>query len=331
MMHRKKRARVRANGWRPEGVLFNAYRGVGAASAGGRGEHENALGRTHRECEVSSAVAELHHRLQASRIASKFVQASVESRVDCMVLNRNYDATPVACTFGAMQDLVAPYATYFVEDKTNPRCPWKAVSLDEWRALGRKAKPGRGSLQILAQRLEIGWVLKDSDGVDMQEILIPPIAMANGKSSTLYSATEKAVEDLSLDKLLELARHIKFIIVNEIPDQCSANVRKKAATISALLKIDNVFYNPFQCCMAHTLHRLMARSFREEDIIGDIHAIAYVMTLTPQRNAMLTAFRALLEEEAEFIEDEDPPSASSSAYPGCFGAYDWERVAAHLG
>jgi hypothetical protein len=52
-------------------------------------------------------------------------------------------------------------------------------------------------------------------------------------------------------------------------------------------------------CAAHSAHRVVATATKEDDIIGDIHAVQFTCSLTTQREASLMKFRALVYDELE--------------------------------
>ncbi len=60
---------------------------------------------------------------------------------------------------------------------------------------------------------------------------------------------------LSVAKGKELPKKAKFILMNDIPDNCKSNQRLQAWEAASVEKTRNVVVGPIGGCMAHLLHR----------------------------------------------------------------------------
>ena len=130
----------RGNQWRAEGLQWHAYGTLGSGS-GARGEAEVALGKTHRSAELAAVVAQASLKCQATELQKQCLSFHKKDSFIAMVVNRNYDATPIRVKFGGLQDKIAPFARYFAQD-ANQR--WKSVPLDDYMAARRGPKPRFG-------------------------------------------------------------------------------------------------------------------------------------------------------------------------------------------
>ena len=139
-----------------------------------------------------------------------------------------------------------------------------------------------------------------------QVYLIPPCALENGRASTIHAAVEQGADVFSSPRLRALAPSVRFIFFSEVPDSCSANRRKRAATAAFFAKDPSIFVSPMPGCMIHLLHRMLAAVTQEHTCLGDLHAMAFTTQNASRRNAMLSAAWQLVEEHLEWEEVDDP-------------------------
>ena len=86
---------------------------------------------------------------------------------------------------------------------------------------------------------------------------------------------------------VELAAHVSYGAVQECPDACSANARKKAKTFSELP--DNVF-GVDGTCGTHQGHRIVES--REKDMIGNVHAVFVTCANVGHQNRIQRALQS---------------------------------------
>ena len=61
-----------------------------------------------------------------------------------------------------------------------------------------------------------------------------PVFLQAGNASCLYGAVERSIQCLSAEKIAELASKIPFGMIQECPDACTVNGRKKAKSFEQL-------------------------------------------------------------------------------------------------
>ena len=181
--------KLRNDAWDPKQTQIISYKHVGAK--GPRGEVELCLGRTHRQTMLLSASAHLHRDVQNDELDINVIKPCYGKQISCLLLQRHHDSTPTHVLFGSLQHAIAPHARYLWKDSSG----WKALQYDDWMArTRRKALPGRGVIQLLAQQANIDWVSADDEPLwGGMKLLCPPCGMQDGKSSTLMTAVDEAV------------------------------------------------------------------------------------------------------------------------------------------
>lgn len=130
-----------------------------------------------------------------------------------------------------------------------------------------------GTLDLLAQQSTLHWV--DSRNIfDGIKDMTMPSFVQNGKASCLYGATEAMSPALSDAKMSALAGCVPLGLVQDQPDACPANARKKRESFehmpSNILGVDGN-------CGCHQGHRIVESS--EKEVIGNLHAVH--MTCSP--------------------------------------------------
>lgn len=118
----------------------------------------------------------------------------------------------------------------------------------------------------------------------------------------------EALPPLSTPSLKELAKVVPYIIVQELPDSAAANARKRMASETVLKPVPNIFVSPLPGAYCHKLHNSMVRAMGEKEIIGDVHASAYVATLASHHAQKLRALYACLDATLEWdrLQSPDP-------------------------
>ena len=92
-----------------------------------------------------------------------------------------------------------------------------------------------GVLEVLAQRIEFEYTVGLKSTLPTQVTASPPILpsiLQRANGSCIFSANEAGLRQLSIESLAELCStgKLKIGIVSEVPDDASANKRKKCET-----------------------------------------------------------------------------------------------------
>jgi hypothetical protein len=220
------------------------------------------------------------------------VDTLVDEGARSFVALRNFDATPMQLTFGSLQSTLAPTARYLVKKQVDGREVWKSVGLDEFvKQYGGRTLPHYGTCQVLGQTASI-HLLSRSGALPREFHDIPlicsPQLCENGGASCIFAAVDSAVPLLSLAHLRLLAAKMRCGIIHYVPDMCPANLRTLAALCENTPR--NIFHAE-ALCAAHKIHRVITTATNEDDIIGDVHAIAFIICLPCHREQLLKALR----------------------------------------
>ena len=301
-----------ANTWLMRSCSRVAYTEVGQRPTASRARtaatvsKQNALGETCRGLELSSAVSQIHHEAQVDALDKSCLCDARLGLISNLFVGRHYDATPKLVEFGALQPEVCPHARYFKLDDDGK---WKTITQEEWSRDHKGGLPGRGTLELLAQNVQVGWVSMMNDRVEQASLLIPPCFLQDGKASTVFTATENAVGGLSTPDLVKLADSVDFIWLSEVPDSGKAMIRKKAATFEMLRLVPNAMVSPVTGCATHLLHRCLTNSIRSETMVGDTFAAAFVASQAHYQNRILQAVRQHVDKTLDFNQVDVPDPA----------------------
>ena len=114
----------------------------------------------------------------------------------------------------------------------------------------------------------------------------------------------------SNESIAKLALEFGCVILCEVPDSCSANMRKMKETAARLP--DNIWYSCRQGCAAHQLHRVAVTAADEDTFIGDMHALSSVMRSTTYKGRIVTALREIVSSDLRIVPT--PPQSENSAH-----------------
>ena len=288
------------NTWTHPGLLKVGWKQLGKRASGHR--CAAGLGETRRGGDALLCVAAACDK--ASRQVFLDWLAAIPAGQPLHV-EKHYDATSLMLRFGGLEDALHPVAKYLIpHEQLEGR--YRAVSLADFRKVYPKIQPSKGLLEFFAQTL---IVCTSNDGEeDSRVLLLRPSILTHCNASTTYTAVETTTPGLTMARLKELAARHPFITFSEIPDNHSVNVRKRAFTSAELPP--NVFVTPLGCC-AHLLHRVIVSSIREDDIVGDCHAV-YVITRNPaHRDRLVAAAFAVIEEDFDVMPGSPPAEATA--------------------
>lgn len=209
--------------------------------------------------------------------------------------------------FGRLQDQLEPIARYLIaETLPSGRTQWKAVQHTEYKRLHPRAAMRSGVCEVFAQSAQVVW----SNGSDTTKHLFTfaPQILERGNGSTIYSAVEEASETLSLPSIREIAEKVPVVLYDEVVDSGKANVRKRMKTAEELDPCKNVLYQFSSGCAVHDTNRGLGRAVNEDGLVGHVHAVQHVLSMSSRRNALMATMKRMLVDELDIIQAE-PPAA----------------------
>ena len=148
----------------------------------------------------------------------------------------------------------------------------------------------------MAQRASVHWMENLSAHVPLQinhEIICPPKIMASGNSSCTHSCVEGSAPGLDLEGILELLRWKRFVLLYDCPDNGSPMKRRQAFIRKSLSGEPGAFVSTSNCA-AHSVHRCIVQSLDEKQLLGDIHAVAFICSQQGYREMLHRALKDVL-------------------------------------
>ena len=145
--------------------------------------------------------------------------------------------------------------------------------------------------------------LEEEHGVQSKvdiDLIVHPRIIESTSASCIHTACNTSFELLSLDGLARISAKVKLFVVSEVPDNVSANVRRKAYVASKLPM--NCLYGCSMGCCAHRAHRIVSNSVDEAHIIGDIHAVSMICGVPRYRCTMLQLLHKMVDDELEVLD-----------------------------
>ncbi|CAK0796790.1 unnamed protein product [Prorocentrum cordatum] len=253
---------------------------IGWKEVGGQGAHFRGLG----------GVGETRHHQQALSILAGGLQEAhghafstwLDGLPDGAVLHieRHYDPTQLFLSFGAMAQDLQESARYLIPDP-DVEGQWKA------------AFPGKGIVEFMAQTVEVVAAMPDGRTTDARRLVVAPSILKRANASTVFESVEKAVPEMTIDKVQALAAKHQIVLYSEVPDNHIVNKRKRAATAAMLPS--NVLAPPMGCA-AHLLWRGIVGVMAEDKIVGDIHAVWFTTRRFQSRRGLSIAAQAIASE-----------------------------------
>eukprot|EP00959_Pyramimonas_sp_CCMP1952_P155498 3253054-Pyramimonas_sp.AAC.1 len=143
-------------------------------------------------------------------------------------------------------------------------------------------KPSKGILELFAQSCSVSF--NQFDTPFHYEYLISPQIVMRSNASCIFNAFEKGCAPFDLQRIIEIGRKIKLLIVHEIPDSAGANAKKKKFYSKQLP--GNCLYDGYRGCAAHKVHNIAKNATNEEQLIGDVHAISVIEGKPGHRSAL---------------------------------------------
>jgi len=310
------------NTWTATGVTRVAFNHLGASSS-----HHTMETRRVLDCQAlvsqagSSAVDAWWHQI------NDYLKTQASSADDCGVIQRGLDCTPLEATFGAMRDLLAPVARYFWRDrqpKSGNGTVWRKLTYEELRKLGLARNTKSGVLELCAQMFAVDFDTHIKvDGTNhtitiAENLPVPPCFLQNGRGSTLYAAMDSSSFG-SWEAMRAFASRFKVLIVVLTMDTASTNIRlaaewsRRAVEHNRRVLVQNdprgMILLVIPLCFGHVLHNSVEDTYRQDDLIPQLHAFEYVHRNRINYSAAFRSLAELVEQELDFIPDVSPPAA----------------------
>ena len=205
----------------------------------------------------------------------QFFQPALDGKAYGIVACRHHDATPALVRFGRLTGKLQPSARYLI--KVEGR--WQALPFEEFRELtGCRSAPNSGVVEMLGICADIHWCMKDPattcEKTYHRDILVMPKYLKSTNASTQYAAVKDSIPCLSDTDIFALCAVLRFMILTEGVDNCSATLRKLGATGRRLP--ENCLMPPAGCTV-HRCHRIMVSATREDP--QTIYIYIYIYTI----------------------------------------------------
>ena len=99
--------------------------------------------------------------------------------------------------------------------------------------------------------------------------------------------------------------HGAVLILEDLPDSCRANLLLKKCVASLFEDYPDVLYFIGSQCCGHILHNRIVAMFGEVEVVGHVHAIQHVLSITSRREILLKALYMLI--ARDLIAEAGPP------------------------
>lgn len=258
--------------WSTSGFTRLGWQGIGQQMSGSVGG-ENGIQESKRGLEATMLLSALWHRAEREQLASLQWDDGTS-----LFARHQHDATPMLVRFGIMEGVVAQSARYLVRglNRHGDEC-WKTVPYEEFRRLHPRRATSTGVVEIFGQLVDFHWSSPHAMGsiVHHRRLHVPPMTLQRGNANCIVRATEKTCSTLSLTGIEDTCRRVPWFMLEQFPDECSANKRQQAFFKVSLAHVPNFLYvcGP---CLEHKFHRIIVQGTHEEDIIGHGHALQVI-------------------------------------------------------
>jgi hypothetical protein len=161
---------------------------------------------------------------------------------------------------------------------------------------------------LFVARLEILWTTTryGPETIDKRIVVLPPMILERNNSSTSFSAVNELLPALRMESLNELSQELGWASMADAPDSCRSNRR-----LSAFVGDQSgprLLYSPGGC-VSHKLRNIITNTTKEKHLVGNCHALEFVLSITQRRNEILESFWKLLQDPNEtdiILGDPDP-------------------------
>lgn len=274
-----------AETWTHEGLVKVGWREVGRHGRTTIGDAAG-VGETRRGIDAVAILASTVD-IMTQRSLSQFVDDLPQN--GHLHINRHFDATPLIMGFGLLEPTLRPSARYCVKDESTAK--WTTVPWSEYHKIYPKAKPTKGTLEVLATELDIH--AEDGMMLHSRIVHVPPRILMKADASSTYVALDTAATALNHQNLRLLADRLKLLTLSDIPDNAACMLRCKKFIASTLPA--NVLYTP-HCCAVHLLQRTLCAAVDMRKLVGDVHAT----WVTLRHPTNITTFEKVVR---DFVED----------------------------
>ena len=232
-------------------------------------------------------------------------------RVPWLFVQRALDATPVEVELGELEQHLVGSARFRHLDQDGY---WRLLSHDQAKVLRLRCK--RGVCELLAQTALIVWeedaALTDQRfaNAETQPKLIrterpclAPVYMERASASNEYAAYTDVLKPLDVERLKILTRTVKWVVLSNIGDYASSNVRMKAFmemqahehnttgnTFGKLLLLDIG-------CMGHVAIGIVVKTFLLEKLIPKCYNLGFTFRAPQRYNRLVTCLRLQIERD----------------------------------
>ena len=132
-------------------------------------------------------------------------------------------------------------------------------------------------------------------------MVVSPVVLQRANASTIHTALEKNITDLSTDGIKRFLECGKFCIISDIPDSCSANKRRQRKVAADLASEKHALYFAAGCA-AHLVQRTICNTTREKKLIGHAHAIGFSLAIPGHRNRTRQALWQIIDSDPDIIQ-----------------------------
>lgn len=281
--------------WSLEGLMRVGWREVGGGVRHQRGG--NSINETRRSMDALVCLSRSVQTQQSKRLSAWLESLPFGGTLH---VNRHFDATPLKLAFGGLDEEIRQGAKYLVD---NPARPGKQmlVSWAEYKQRFPRSCPSHGTVEIMAHNASLHT--QRGICVDSRAVHLAPNALAGVDASTTYSSVEAACEALSLPGLAAIAQRLRLITISEVPDNSTANIRKRAFCVSRLPR--NVVASRHGCCV-HLTQRVLNATLSMKSFVGDIHAVHIVTRSQSHRQLLSRALQQIINRELVVIPGQPP-------------------------
>ncbi len=214
-----------SNKYTTAGVARMAWKAIGGRDC--RNQSGLDLQSSHRSLEALTTVAALTH--SAQKLELEGLRGPLAA-AQAFFIQRSFDATPQLVRFGALQDVLEPFARYLVKHELpGGRHRWETVPFAEFREKHAGMATTSGIVEVFGQRAEIFWTVDGGTTAERREFRTPPLVLQSGNSSCTLGALEGSHPMLKVSFINEFSEQNNlWAIWNEAPDNSKPNARTQA-------------------------------------------------------------------------------------------------------
>lgn len=299
----------RRNVFQLRGFITMGFSEIGRGRVAAKGETDINDARRHLEALMKVAGMVKTSFLSCSkRLNDRFFATPDDNSALCV--NRYSDATPMLLRFGRLAGELQSHARYLhLGTDENGRPRWTTSTFEEHRRQHPRSLCSMGVLEVLATSQDLVEASVSSDNVyneQRQKFIQAPCFVSRTNASTLYEAVDVADASWSHAKLIALADLVGLLIVSDVPDNCGAVKRMKKKIAQLFKDCPKLLYDEFAGCACHKLHNIIVKVSGEATMIGDIHAVAYVLSIAMRRNQLWKAAFELVHDELLVFDGVEP-------------------------